>query len=102
MTGGTDNHMLLVDLSRHGLTAREAEARLEHGHIAVSAIHLPNRGNTGPNGLRLGTAAITTRGFGAAETKRVAELVADVLDGAAPDQIELHAAELCSRFPVYP
>lgn len=103
VTGGTDNHMVLVDLDRHAIGARAAESALERCHIAVSAMRLPHRGRAGPNGLRLGTAAVTTRGFRSAEIRSVAELIDDVVNAARVDRRSVadRVAELCRRFPVY-
>lgn len=103
VTGGTDNHMVLVDLSRYAPGARAAETALERAHIAVGAVHLPHRTGAGPNGLRLGTAAVTTRGFRDGEIRLVAELIDEVLNagGAVPQAVGARVAELCRRFPVY-
>src|SRR5690606_9807761 len=102
--GGTDNHMLLVapDASADGAGL---EAALERAHIAVNGVTLP-----GPQGLRpalrLGTPAVTTRGFGLAEIDLVADWLADVVERPASDQVaarvRAEARELLARFPVYP
>jgi glycine hydroxymethyltransferase len=104
VTGGTDNHMLLVDLCRHASGARAAETALEHAGIAVSAMRLPHRRGAGPNGLRIGTAAVTTRGFGGEEVRLVAALIDDVLAGTPEqrDAVPARVAALCRKFPVYP
>lgn len=103
VTGGTDNHMVLVDLDDYAPGARAAEAALERNHIAVSTMRLPHRGRTGPNGLRLGTAAVTTRGFRAAEMRAVAELIYLAVNGTPEGERSIadRVAELCCRFPVY-
>ncbi len=104
VTGGTDNHMLLVDLGDGVSDARHAEAVLERAHIAVSSIRLPRPDNSVRfSGLRLGTPAVTTRGLGDAEIRRVAQLVADVLDDGDNVVTDARAEVLaiCERFPVY-
>lgn len=104
VTGGTDNHMVLIDLSRQRRDARAAAAALEHACIAVSAIGLAGRRGFAANGLRLGTAAVTTRGFGADEIRCVAELIDRVLNGPANERraVAERVAELCRCHPVYP
>jgi glycine hydroxymethyltransferase len=106
VTGGTDNHMLLVDLSGREIGAAAAERALEQAHIAVNRIDVPadatRRGTV--SGLRLGTAAVTTRGFGAPEIEAAVRWVTDVLD--APDEgtigrVRAEVLETCRRFPVY-
>jgi glycine hydroxymethyltransferase len=105
VTGGTDNHMLLVALPDGHAGAAAAEAALERAHIAVNGVPLPAAGGRIAPGLRLGTPAVTTRGFGAAEIERVADWVADVLDEPASEagilRVRGAALELCARFPVY-
>ncbi|HEU4616674.1 MAG TPA: serine hydroxymethyltransferase [Gammaproteobacteria bacterium] len=102
--GGTDNHMLLVALPAGGLGAAEAEIALERAHIAVNGVAMPGLGGAG-RGLRLGTPAVTTRGFGPDEIDAVAAGIADVL--AAPDsdagvgRVRERMRALCARFPVY-
>ncbi len=86
VTGGTDNHLLLVDVGRLGLTGRQAEAALRTCDITLNRNALPGDPN-GPwytSGLRLGTPALTTRGLGAAEMATIAQVVARVLPRPAP------------------
>ena len=103
-TGGTDNHMMLAVLDRAHPSAPEAAARLEAAHIAVSSWRLPHDEPGGPpRGLRLGTPAVTTRGFGFGEMDVLAELISAALADADSPQVETRrrVAELCRRFPVY-
>jgi glycine hydroxymethyltransferase len=107
--GGTANHMLLVDLRGAGVDAKAAEMSLERAHIAVNALALPQapaaNGALPPNGLRLGTAAVTTRGFDGDAAAELAGLIADVLDdpasAATVERVRGAARELCRRFPLY-
>jgi glycine hydroxymethyltransferase len=104
VTGGTDNHMMLVDLNPRGISADAIADQLESAHIAVSSWRLPHDPlSEGPRGLRLGTPAVTTRGFGAEQMLELAACIAAVVDG--DDQARRHVrervAELCREFPVY-
>jgi glycine hydroxymethyltransferase len=109
VTGGTDNHMLLVDLRRGGLDAAAAERDLHAAHIAVNRVSLPGETGSEPTqgtgGLRLGTPAVTTRGLTEIEIRAVAGWIADVLDAkSAPVAIaraRSRVLDLCARFPVY-
>jgi glycine hydroxymethyltransferase len=97
------NHMLLVDLAPRGIDARAAEAALERAHIAVNGLVLPGRAV--PDGLRIGTPAVTTRGFDEPAAAELGALIADVLEGLhsadAIERVRAGALELCRRFPVY-
>jgi glycine hydroxymethyltransferase len=109
VTGGTDNHMLLVDLRRTGIDAAAAERDLHAAHIAVNRVSLPgdtgNEPTQGTGGLRLGTPAVTTRGMTETEIRAMAGSVADLLDtsGASASIARARACvlDLCARFPVY-
>lgn len=112
VTGGTDTHLLLVDLRPKGLTGRAAEQSLERAGITCNknAVPFDPEKPTVTSGIRLGTPAATTRGFGPAEFRFVGELISRVLDGLAanPDSngaVEQSArqevAKLCRRFPIY-
>ena len=109
VTGGTDNHMLLVDLRRAGVDAQLAERALHAAHIAVNRVSLPGETGSEPTqgmgGLRLGTPAVTTRGFAEAETHRLTDLMADLLDAGGGDavvtRVRREVLELCAAFPVY-
>ncbi len=107
VSGGTDNHLFLLSLVGRELTGKDADAALGRAHITVNKNAVPNdpRPPMVTSGLRLGTPAATTRGFGAAEIGAVAEWIADVLDaGGAEDviaRVRGEVGELCRRFPVY-
>ena len=112
VSGGTDTHVMLVDLRPKGLTGDVAEKALDRARITCNknAIPFDPERPMVTSGVRLGTPAGTTRGFGAAEFRQVGELIVEVLDGLAADPddnggIERAAAEraldLCRRFPIY-
>jgi glycine hydroxymethyltransferase len=109
VSGGTDNHMLLVDLRGRALDATAAERALHDAHVAVNRVSLPGETGSEPTqgsgGLRLGTPAVTTRGLGEREIRALADWIADVLDsnGAADVVARVRSAvlELCERLPVY-
>jgi len=112
VSGGTDTHLMLVDLRPKKLTGKLAEAGLERAAITCNKNGIPfdPEKPTVTSGVRLGSPAATTRGFGKDEFRRVGELIGEVLDGlaATPENngaIELRVrqrvAELCDRFPIY-
>jgi glycine hydroxymethyltransferase len=111
VSGGTDNHLMLVDLIKQGITGQAAEDYLGRANITVNKNAVPNdpRPPRVTSGLRLGTPAITTRGFAEDETRELTGWIADVLDAVAvPDRIDGVVTEvrakvlaLCKRFPVY-
>ena len=107
VSGGTDNHIVLVDLSPQGISGKDAEEAL--GAVGISV----NR-NTIPfdpkppwitSGIRLGTPALTTRGFGTEEMKRIASLIVKVLspavDKLAQEQVRQEVREMCQQFPIH-
>ncbi len=106
VSGGTDNHLVLVDLSSTGLTGRAAEQALEAVNIQVNrnAIPYDPKPPRIASGIRLGTPAMTTRGFGTGEFKRVAQLMVKVLsspdDSRVVKQVGDEVADLCRRFPI--
>jgi glycine hydroxymethyltransferase len=113
VSGGTDTHLMLVDLRSKRLTGKGAERSLENAHLTCNknAIPFDPEKPTVTSGIRLGSPAATTRGFGVAEFRQVGELIADVLDGlaragddnsAAETAARERVAELCRRFPIYP
>ena len=112
VTGGTDSHLMLVDLRPKKLTGKLAEASLERAWMTCNKNGIPfdPEKPTVTSGVRLGTPAATTRGFGVAEFRQVGELTGDVLDGLAAHPDDNAAAEakaridvkrLCERFPIY-
>ena len=124
VTGGTDNHLVLLDVSSFGLTGRQAESALLDSGIVTNRNSVPNDPNGAwyTTGVRIGTPALTTRGFGAAEFDRVAELITNVLKNTTPvataagapgkakytlaagtaERTHAAAAELLDANPLYP
>ncbi len=107
VSGRTDCHLFLVDLRAKNITGKDAESALGRAHITVNKNAIPNDPQKPfiTSGIRLGSPAITTRGFGASETEHLANLIADVLEAASDDKVIAKAAAqakaLCARFPVY-
>ncbi len=111
VSGGTDNHLFLVSLIRQGITGKEADAALGRAHITVNKNAVPNdpRSPFVTSGLRIGTPAVTTRGFGQRECEMLAEWICDILDTLAKGEesgnieawVRSNVAELCARYPVY-
>jgi len=107
VSGRTESHVFLVDLRAKALTGKDAEAALGKAHITVNKNAIPNDPQKPmiTSGIRIGTPAMTTRGFGAAEATQIAHLIADVLD-APHDEVVLarvrgEVVALCRKFPVY-
>ncbi len=108
VSGGTDNHLLLVDLTPKGLTGKEAQEALDQARITVNKNAIPfdllPPGKA--SGIRLGTPALTTRGMKEPDMRQVAELIDEVLmrrgDAAAVEHIRSQVAVLTARFPLYP
>ncbi|KXX66442.1 serine hydroxymethyltransferase [Marichromatium gracile] len=107
VSGRTESHLMLVDLRAKGLTGKEAERLLGEAHITVNKNAIPNDPEKPfvTSGIRIGTPAMTTRGFGAEEARRVGNLIADVLDApqdaAVIAQVRERVSGLTERFPVY-
>lgn len=107
VTGGTDNHLLLVDLSNSPVTGKVAEIALDEAGITVNKNTVPNekRSPFVTSGIRIGTPALTTRGMGGSEMKQIAKWIAQVLknpeDSATKNRIKNEVEALCSRFPLY-
>ena len=107
VSGGTDNHLMLVSLIEKGITGKDAEAALESAHITPNKNSVPNDPQSPfvTSGLRLGTPAITTRGFGVEETRALSGWIADILDDIENDEtierVRGQVLELCKQFPVY-
>jgi glycine hydroxymethyltransferase len=107
VSGGTDSHMFLVDLRAKRVTGRDAETALGHAHITVNKNAIPNDPEkpTVTSGIRLGSPAMTTRGFREAEAGQMGRLIADVLEAAQDEKtlarVAAEVTELCRRLPVY-
>jgi glycine hydroxymethyltransferase len=107
VSGGTDNHLMLVSLIEKGITGKDAEAALESAHITPNKNSVPNDPQSPfvTSGLRLGTPAITTRGFGVEETRALSGWIADILDdidnAETIERVRGQVLDLCKRFPVY-
>ncbi|MEO9468916.1 serine hydroxymethyltransferase [Parasphingorhabdus sp.] len=114
VAGGTDTHLALVDLSPLGITGRDADEALERAGITCNKNSVPNdpQPPMKTSGIRVGSPAGTTRGFGPAEFQMIGDMVADVLDGlrdkgeagdpAVEADVKARVEELCARFPIYP
>ena len=107
VSGGTDNHLFLVDLIDKDITGKDADAALSAANITVNMNTVPNdpRSPFVTSGLRIGTPAVTTRGFGLDECAQLAGWIADVLDDLGNEMLQSRirgeVVELCRRFPVY-
>jgi glycine hydroxymethyltransferase len=107
ISGGTENHLMLVSLIERGITGKDADAALGRAYITVNKNAVPNDPQSPfvTSGLRLGTPAITTRGFGVDETRQLCGWIADILDDieneGTVDRVRGQVIELCQRFPVY-
>ncbi|MDE2561358.1 MAG: serine hydroxymethyltransferase [Sphingomonadales bacterium] len=114
VSGGTDNHLMLVDLTPKDVTGKAAEKGLDRAWLTCNKNGIPydTRSPFVTSGIRLGTPAGTTRGFGVAEFRTIGQLIAEVVDGMSRNgdegdgQVEQRVrdrvAELCDRFPIYP
>ena len=106
ITGGTDNHMVLVDLTETGITGRQAEEALQATGIVVNRNAIPFDPHPPriTSGIRLGTPAVTTRGFGTEEMRQIASLIVRIITNIGnPDiqnQVKEEVSQICSRFPV--
>lgn len=107
ISGGTENHLMLVSLIAQGITGKAADAALGRAYITVNKNSVPNDPESPfvTSGLRLGTPAITTRGFGVEETRQLTGWIADILDDLENEEtierVRGKVLELCARFPVY-
>jgi len=107
VSGRTDCHMFLVDLRSKGITGKDAEAALGRAHITVNKNAIPNDPEKPAvtSGVRIGSPAMTTRGFGKPQAEELAHLIADVLerpaDEASLERVAHAVKALCARFPVY-
>lgn len=105
VTGGTDNHLMLLDLQNFGITGKELEHRLDEVHITANKNAVPNDPASPfvTSGLRVGTPAVTSRGFGEEEMKRIAVWMKEVIVNfeESRERITKEVVELCERFPIY-
>ncbi len=105
VSGGTDNHLMLLDLTNTGITGKELEKRLDEVHITANKNTIPNDSQSPfvTSGLRIGTPAVTTRGFKEPEMKLIADWIYDIITD--PDEnherVSLEVKRLCERFPIY-
>jgi len=114
VSGGTDTHLALVDLRPIGVTGKDADEALERAGITCNKNGVPNDPlpPVKTSGIRVGSPAGTTRGFGPAEFREIADMISDVLDGLAKNgpegngqaeaQVKARVEALCDRFPIYP
>src|ERR1700688_2884111 len=107
VSGGTDNHLFLLDLIDKNVTGKDADAALGSAHMTVNKNAVPNdpRPPMISSGLRIGTPAVTTRGLKEAQVQQLAHWIADVLDGhgdeSVIERVRAQVLALCRRFPVY-
>ncbi|MEN9435304.1 MAG: hypothetical protein RLZZ422_2893 [Pseudomonadota bacterium] len=107
VSGGTDNHLMLIDLIDKGLTGKAVDAALGSANITVNKNSVPNDPQSPfvTSGIRVGTPAITTRGFKEAECEQLAHWIADIMDNMGDEaviaRVKAQIIEICERFPVY-
>lgn len=107
LSGGTDNHLCLIDLTNKDISGKDAEAALGKAHITTNKNAVPNdpRSPFVTSGIRVGTPAITTRGFKESEVEQLTHWIADILDQisdeAVIEKVKTQVSGLCKRFPVY-
>ena len=107
VSGGTDNHLMLVDLTNMNITGKEAEEALERSGITLNKNGIPYdaRPSTITSGIRIGTPCITTRGMGLSEMDEIADIISTVIrnikDGAVSEAMARRVKAICDRFPVY-
>ena len=105
VSGGTDNHLMLVDLIGTGITGKELERRLDEVHITLNKNSIPNDPESPfvTSGVRIGTPAVTSRGFGKEEMLQIADFIYDVTFNfeAKKEEVKEKVIALCERFPIY-
>ncbi len=107
VSGGTDNHLFLLSLIRQGITGKDADAALSRANITVNKNSVPNDPQSPfvTSGLRIGSPAITTRGFSEAESRDLANWISDILENMGDDDViesvKAKVCEICKRLPVY-
>jgi glycine hydroxymethyltransferase len=108
VSGGTDNHLMLVDLIARGVTGKAVDAALGRAHITVNKNAVPNDPQSPfvTSGIRIGTPAVTTRGFTEADCVTLADWICDVVDDldneAVIERVRDDVSQICKRYPVYP
>lgn len=108
VSGGTDNHLMLVDLIARGVTGKAVDAALGRAHITVNKNAVPNDPQSPfvTSGIRIGTPAVTTRGFTEADCVTLADWICDVVDDleneAVIERVRDNVSQICKRYPVYP
>lgn len=105
VSGGTDNHLMLLDLRNTGITGKELEHRLDAVHITANKNTIPNDPQSPfvTSGVRLGTPAVTSRGFGEAEMVKIAKWIADIIRDfeGNKERVTAQVIALCEKFPIY-
>lgn len=105
VSGGTDNHLMLLKLIKNGITGKELEKRLDEVHITANKNTVPNDPQSPfiTSGVRLGTPAVTTRGFKEPEMLKIAKWISDAVNDFdnSKERIAAEVSELCSHFPIY-
>jgi len=107
VSGGTQNHLFLLSLIKQDITGKDADAWLGAAHITVNKNSVPNdpRSPFVTSGIRIGTPAVTTRGFGEAEVRELAGWIADILDSKGSETViatvKAKVETVCAKFPVY-
>ena len=105
VSGGTDNHLMLLDLRPFGITGKEMEARLDSVHITVNKNTIPNDPQSPfvTSGIRVGTPAVTSRGFKEAEMIKIAKWMKEIASDyeKCKDRVSSEVMSLCENFPIY-
>ncbi|MBO5712821.1 MAG: serine hydroxymethyltransferase [Clostridia bacterium] len=105
VSGGTDNHLMLVDLIGTGVTGKELERRLDEVHITLNKNAIPNDPQSPfiTSGVRIGTPAVTSRGFGAEEMEKIADFIYDVTFNfeESKERVTKEVIKMCAKFPIY-
>lgn len=105
VSGGTDNHLMLIKLLNKGISGKELEHRLDEVHITANKNTIPNDPASPfvTSGLRIGTPAVTTRGFKEPEMKQIADMIADITEDfeGNKERVSEQVSDLCSRYPIY-
>ena len=105
VSGGTDNHLILLDLRNFGITGKDFEKKLDEVYITVNKNSIPDDPESPfvTSGIRLGTPAVTTRGFKEAEMVKIAKWIRDIVDDfeGNKERVSKEVMELCANFPIY-